>query len=64
MPVPLDYFHTIPEAAARLRIGDAKIRRLIAAGDLAVVRFGHRTVRVSEAAVRAYAKKAAKTRPS
>ena len=63
MPVPIDHFHTIPEAAARLNIGDSKIRRLIAAGDLAAVRFGHRTVRVSEAVVRAYAKKAAKAKP-
>jgi excisionase family DNA binding protein len=53
----IDHYLTIPEAAKRLNIGESKARRAIAAGDLLVVRFGHRTVRVSEAAVRAYAKK-------
>jgi excisionase family DNA binding protein len=62
MKITPETMWTIPEAAERLAIGDGKARRLIAAGELAVVRFGHRTVRVTEAAVRAYAKKAAKAK--
>jgi excisionase family DNA binding protein len=40
------------EAREALRIGPRKLDELIKVGDLEAIRFGERTVRVSEAAVR------------
>ena len=63
MPASPEKFFTIPEAAKRLGIGESKARRAVASGDLAVIRYGHRTVRITEAALKAYTKQAAKAKP-
>jgi excisionase family DNA binding protein len=63
MSAKLEKLLTIPEAAKRLGIGESKARRAVACGDLAVLRYGHRTVRVTEAAMKAYMKQAANAKP-
>jgi excisionase family DNA binding protein len=49
-------YMTVSEAARAMRIGKRSVWRLIAAGDLPVVRFG-RSVRVTPDAIRALAER-------
>jgi len=49
-----DYLWTLMELRAeRLRVSQSKLKELIRTG-LPVIRLGHRTVRISEAALREY----------
>jgi excisionase family DNA binding protein len=46
------YLYTVKETMAELRIGRTKAYELIAAGKLAVVKFGHRTTRIKAESIR------------
>jgi excisionase family DNA binding protein len=49
--------YTLAEAARLLHVGVEKLRELQRAGDIEMIKFGHRTVRVTQRSIAAFLKK-------